>query len=144
MESKEPAGIDKKALFLEAYKRKLTITRACEAVGITRRTFYNWLNTDPEFRARFEETREALIDLAEAKLFELIKRGNLGAIIFYLKTQAKHRGYTDRPEEASQQVKIIVPLELLPLGLGKDQRGQLEQLKDLPNVELLPGPETEQ
>ncbi len=44
------------------------------------------------------EARESSIDLAESKLIEAIKAGNLTAIIFFLKTQGKSRGYSERSE----------------------------------------------
>ena len=42
------------------------------------------------------EARESSVDLAESKLIEAIKNGNLTAIIFFLKTQGKSRGYVER------------------------------------------------
>jgi len=44
------------------------------------------------------EARERMIDFAESKLYQNIKAGDNTAIIFYLKTQAKHRGYIERSE----------------------------------------------
>ena len=41
---------------------------------------------------------ESSVDLAESKLIEAIKDGNLTAIIFFLKTQGKSRGYSERSE----------------------------------------------
>ena len=50
-----------------------------------------------EALARIEsEVVEHILDLAESKLVEAINDGNLTAIMFYLKTKGKHRGYTER------------------------------------------------
>jgi hypothetical protein len=45
------------------------------------------------------EAREAMKDLAESALFEQVIRGEAWAVCFYLKTQAKDRGYVERTEE---------------------------------------------
>ena len=42
--------------------------------------------------------KESLKDLAESKLIENIEDNDNTAIIFYLKTQAKDRGYVERNE----------------------------------------------
>lgn len=42
--------------------------------------------------------KESNLDLAEDELIKKIKKGNLGAICFYLKCQGKKRGYIERQE----------------------------------------------
>ena len=39
-----------------------------------------------------------MIDVTEGRLYQEINAGNITAIIFFLKTQAKHRGYVERQE----------------------------------------------
>jgi len=131
---------DKKALFLEAFKKTWSIAQACEQVGIARRTFYYWRDTDQAFRQDFEEIQEAQTDFAESKLFELIKQGNLGAIIFYLKTRAKNRGYTEKAGETGQQVRLVIPIDFLPLGDGprEEKLKRLTELsQDRQDIEIL-------
>ena len=50
------------------------------------------------FAQAVEEEREALKDTVENKLIDEIEAGNMTGIIFYLKTQAKDRGYIERHE----------------------------------------------
>lgn len=88
-----------KEKFLEVYAAKLGYVKdACEAAGISRKTFYNWKNDDEEFAQSVQEIEEGLIDLAESKLFENIKGNKTNEILFYLKTKGKNRGYVERQE----------------------------------------------
>ena len=88
----------KKAL-LEALEKTLgVVTSACNAVGINRRTFYNYLNEDAEFAEAVNDISNIALDFAESQLYKQIKEGNTTATIFYLKTKGKNRGYIERKE----------------------------------------------
>lgn len=54
----------------------------------------------PELWSVVEEAREIMKDDAESELYRQIRKGNTTALIFYLKTQAKDRGYVERQEHA--------------------------------------------
>jgi len=45
---------------------------------------------------------------AESQLMKKIKQGNLTAIIFFLKTQAKHRGYVEKQGSSCDVVVRVV------------------------------------
>lgn len=112
-----------KKTILEALEQsKGIVTDACKACGIPRSTFYNWLKEDAEFKEAVEEIQEVAIDYVEGKLFQKIDgvtvkgKGSYDeetgeppvyeippsdtAIIFYLKTKGKKRGYVERQELA--------------------------------------------
>ena len=74
------------------------VTFACEKVGLSRQTFYRWYREDAEFKERADAINELQIDIAEASLLKKIQKGDITAIIFYLKTKGKSRGYTERKE----------------------------------------------
>lgn len=74
------------------------VTFACEKVGLSRQTFYRWYRDDAEFKERADAINELQIDIAEASLLKKIQKGDTTAIIFYLKTKGKSRGYTERKE----------------------------------------------
>lgn len=78
------------------------VTYACEKAGFSRQTFYRWCKEDPEFKARADDISELQIDVAEASLLKKIQKGDTAAIIFYLKTKGKDRGYSERRE-------VVVP-----------------------------------
>jgi len=90
--------IRKKAM-IEALESSLgIITTACKEVGINRQTHYNWLAGDPIYNQAVADIQEMALDFAESKLHSQIRNDDTTAIIFYLKTKAKKRGYIERTE----------------------------------------------
>jgi len=89
----------KKKAMVEALTKALGIVKmACESVGISRQTHYNWLKDDPAYKEACDNLPEVVLDFAEHHLHKLIKEGNPAATIFYLKTKGKVRGYIERQE----------------------------------------------
>lgn len=85
--------------FLEALRKTMgNVSKACEKVGVSRQTFYNWKENDPEFLDGCLNVKASAIDMTESALLKQITEGNTTAIIFYLKTQAKDRGYGDQTQ----------------------------------------------
>ena len=84
---------------IAALKRaKGMVTVAASLLGCDRQAIYNAMAKYPEIEAaRFAE-RDGLLDVAELKLAEAVQRGNLPAILFYLRTQGKSRGYWEKQE----------------------------------------------
>ena len=68
----------------------------------SRTLVWKYVDEDPEMRELTDELSESFVDEAESQLFKQIREGNTAAVIFFLKTRARHRGYSER-------------LELLPL-----------------------------
>jgi hypothetical protein len=90
---------DKKARFPEVLKDCLgIISTACQKLRMSRQLYYNWYNSDPEFKAACEEASEEVLDLGESVLHQLVKEKNVVATIFLLKTLGKKRGYVERLE----------------------------------------------
>jgi hypothetical protein len=105
----------KQDLFLKALEKNSgNISESCKKINISRKTFYHWCKKDENFKNQVEEIKESLIDLAENKLMEQIKKGNITAIIFFLKTKGKERGYTEKQEikhssDIASNIKIYLP-----------------------------------
>lgn len=74
------------------------ISVAARRLGVSRSSVYNAINRHPTVAEAAEDARERTTDLAEGKLYQKINDGDMTAIIFYLKTQAKKRGYVERQE----------------------------------------------
>ena len=91
-------NIQKKAM-IEALERSLGIvTTAVKQVGINRSTHYDWMASDPDYKAAVEGIADIALDFAESKLHKSIENGSDTAVIFYLKTKGKKRGYVERQE----------------------------------------------
>ena len=74
------------------------LTSAARNLGCDPSTIYSYLQRFPALGDVVTAAREGTLDLAESKLIEQIKKNNLTAIIFFLKTQGKSRGYIERSE----------------------------------------------
>lgn len=81
---------------VKAYEKSAGNLSLCaKAIGIDRRTLDRWRKKYPELDAMMRDVEESLLDLCESRLMQNINDGNLTAIIFYLKTKGKHRGYIE-------------------------------------------------
>lgn len=88
----------KKAFLKNLSIGKGIISYACSLTGITRATYYNWINKDSNFKKKCEDIQEEILDIVESKLLNKINEEDLTAIIFYLKTKGKKRGYVEKVE----------------------------------------------
>ncbi len=105
--------IHKKAM-VEAMKQSLGIvSEACKIAGVCRQQHYTWLKDDSEYKKDIDDISEDAIDFAETALRKKIAKGDTTAIIFYLKTKGKSRGYIEKTEtehsgEIKGQTQIVV------------------------------------
>jgi hypothetical protein len=101
----------KKAM-LEALEKALGIvTSACKIVGISRETHYKWYREDARYKQQVDELGDVTLDFAESQLHHKIKDGDTTAIIFFLKTKGKKRGYIERMDignPADESFKVLV------------------------------------
>ncbi len=82
--------------FLEALRETLgNVSAACAATGTARATHYVWRKS-PAYLEALEDLEERNLDRAESALYGLIETGNVTAIIFYLKTKGRGRGYAEK------------------------------------------------
>ena len=71
---------------------------AAKRAGVSYTTINRYAAEFPSVKEAIQEAKESMLDFTENKLFTQIKEGNLTAIIFYLKTQGKARGYIEKQE----------------------------------------------
>ena len=71
-------------------------------------TVRNYMKRYAACRQAVIDAREAMIDYTEGKLYQNIQNNDTVSILFYLKTQAKHRGYVERTEVTGANGNSIV------------------------------------
>ena len=86
-------------------------------IEITRDAIVWRRNNDERVAEAFKLEKERTKDFVENEFFKQVKGGNMTAIIFFLKTQCKDRGYSERKEITGSngtplqmgEVKIYIP-----------------------------------
>jgi len=92
------SDIHKKAM-IDALEKSLGIvTIACKSVGMSRQTHYRWLKEDPEYAKSVKDIEDITLDFGESQLHMLMRDKNPAAVIFFLKTKGKGRGYVESQE----------------------------------------------
>ena len=81
---------------------------AARKLGCTRQTVHNYVNKFATVKAAYHDARENNIDYVEGQLMTAIKNGSVPAIMFFLKTVGKHRGYVERQELAGVKNEPLV------------------------------------
>jgi len=91
--------LDKKKRFIEFYSRpevQGNISMTCDAVGINRQTYYNWLEKDEKFRKAMYEAKMKMCDEMEQILISRAVEKSDTALIFWLKYN--HPQYKENPQ----------------------------------------------
>ena len=88
----------------------LTNSIIADYFGVHRVTFQSWLNKDDSLNIAIRKGKAKAISIATGGLFELIKSKNLGAICFYLKTQA---GWSETVGENEDKERYLTPATLV-------------------------------
>lgn len=85
------------------------MTTCAKQLGVTPMTMYKWVNSSEKLKETLSNSRDRMIDMAESQLIKNIKDGKETSLIFFLKCQAKKRGYIDRQEvEVNHNVRQII------------------------------------
>ena len=82
-------------------------TQIAKKLGCEWHTAKTYVNMHEETKEMFDNEEQKILDLAENKLIENINDNDNTAIIFYLKTKGKQRGYIEKQEiQHSGEFKI--------------------------------------
>jgi hypothetical protein len=97
MKPEELSIAEQRATFLRALKETDgNLSRALAKFPIPRERHKVWLQVDQNYAARVEEIKEEYTDYVEGLLHDLIAKGNITALIFYLKTIGRTRGFEEK------------------------------------------------
>ncbi len=78
------------------------------ALNVNRSTVYRFMEKHPTVKQALDEAREKMIDNVESKLYSKALDGDTTAMIFFLKTQGKSRGYVERQEVTGADGKPVI------------------------------------
>lgn len=86
----------------------------------TRGTLQSYLNRHPNVQIALYDAQEGMLDMAEASLYRAVLAGEAWAVIFFLKTRGRKRGYIERGESVNLNVNLnqlsVEQLERLAAG----------------------------
>jgi hypothetical protein len=74
------------------------VAAIARALGVNRSTVWARVQESTTLKAALDNAREAMLDNAESVLYRKVLEGSTAELIFFLKTQGKRRGYTERQE----------------------------------------------
>jgi len=94
---------------IEEYSGNISVI--ARKLAVSRNTLYRLINKTPSLQGALVEARERMIDNVESTLYSKALDGDVACMIFFLKTQAKHRGYIERSEyTGADGDRIVVKL----------------------------------
>jgi len=79
-------------------EKRGNISAIARSFGVERATVYRWIENTATAKTALEDARETMIDNAESMLYKKVLEGSTAELIFFLKTQGRHRGYVERAE----------------------------------------------
>ena len=94
------------------------VSVAAKVLNCDNQTIYNYIKEFPQLKDTLQEARDKTLDLAENKLFELINEKDKTAIIFFLKTIGRGRGYIERFENVVSKGENVFDIPKTPKQLA--------------------------
>lgn len=102
---------------------------ACKSVGISRATYYRWLQEDKFFKYDCEDAirlgTDTISDLAESQVVSKIKAGDFKASAYWL--EHHHRDYKPKPKTPKEERELF--FEATPEDIAEMERA-LNALKE--------------
>jgi len=84
------------------------ISATCLKANVSRRLWYHWENTDPDFKEEVRIAFEARLDYWEGFLYRNAQAGSDAAVIFALKCLGKDRGYQEKETNNKKVSKLLL------------------------------------
>ena len=114
------------------FARAGIVSSVADSLKVDPRTVRRWRDGDPRVKEMFVESREAVLDLAEAELVKGLKAGVPSDRYFILKCLGKSRGYVERQEITGKDggtIGLSVEDKLLRR-LSNDELRQLSEIME--------------
>lgn len=105
---------------VEALAAYLNQEQIADFLGITRKTFARMLKDDPSLFTQYKKGKARAIGKAAETVLNEIKKGNLTAAFFYLKTQA---GWRENFDVTSDNQPIGAPKQINVVGRKAGKKG---------------------
>lgn len=112
-------------------KSRGILTGAAQALGCSRQTVDNYIKKYKTVKDAYHEARETTIDFVETKLLKNIDSGDTTAMIFFLKTIGRNRGYVERQEITGKDGGPIQSEQSVKPDLSKLTVDELLQLRTM-------------
>ena len=96
-----------KAAVVESLGNGSTRAAACEAAGIDRSTFYQWLKRDSRFLKRVEQTLVSRVTMVEDALYERALAGDVKAQIHWLRCREPDKWEPHRRRSIDANVNMF-------------------------------------
>jgi Na+/H+ antiporter NhaB len=116
----------KKAAFVRALAEAYTVTAACQAVGIGRRTVYDWRAADPAFAQAWDDALQAAFDRLESSMYRQALGGNVALAIYLHKHGAKR--FREATPTLAEIVGDVTALDLTNEGTWRQIAARLANL----------------
>ena len=84
------------------------LTVAASKLGISRVTIWRYCKRYPTIQLAYETERDKWIDMAEGQLMKAVQKGSIPAIMFFLKTVGRNRGYVERQEVEHGEITLRI------------------------------------
>lgn len=109
----------------ELKRYKGAVSSAAKALKVSKKTMERYIMKSKVLKDIVCEIVETEIDVVESELFKQIEKGNMTAILFYLKCKGRDRGWIEK-NDFSIDVKPITFKYSLAKG-GKNAKGQAKE-----------------
>lgn len=84
------------------------VSAVAKSLKISRSTLYARIKASPRLERVVDDQRETLLDVAESILVQKVMAGDNDLLKFFLRTQGRRRGYTEKGEEPVAVVTYTV------------------------------------
>lgn len=121
--TRKTAQNDRRKEFLTVFASKFcNVKNTCEAVGITRKTYYEWRNTSDDFAEAADDIIEGLKDDIESVMYtKVLVEQDTRAVIHAAESKLKDRGWARRTELEHSGDAPVTSVKVNFVGKGKKQ-----------------------